>query len=110
MRKHFLKENLIKPYKSFCDDGILQVSNLGGLIFKELKKFDLLIKDNTKISELEKEIQKAKEKKANGRGSRALMELIGNNSDFEDEMIKLSLQELKQKKINLLKCLLQEYH
>ena len=101
LRKHFLKENLIKPYQSFCDDGILQVSNLGGLIFKELKKFDLLIKDKTKIYELEKEIQNAKEKKANGRGSRALMELIGNNSDFEDEMIKLSLAKLKEQNINL---------
>jgi len=101
LRNNFLIKTLIKPFESYCDGGMLEVSNFGGLIFKELTKFDLLIKDQSKIESLKKEIQSAKDKKANGRTSRALIDLMGDDKDFEVEMIKLSLQELKQKKINL---------
>ncbi len=101
LRNNFLQKNLIEPYETFCDDGILNVSNLGGLIFKELKKFDLLIKDQDKISKIQNEIQQAKEKKQYGRSSRALIDLMGNEKDYELEMIKLSLSKLKKEKINL---------
>ncbi len=106
----FITENLIKPYSTFLETGALRITNFGGIVFKELKKFNLLCEDKKQISQIVKRIEKEKEQKQNGKGRlrRAFQQTQGitGGTNMDIEIIKLSLHKLKKENVDLKKILL----
>ena len=103
LHKNFITQNLFVPYQNFVKFGNLRIENFGGLIFKELNKHDLIIDDLKLISEIKSEIENLKSQKKGGRISQAFAQQMGKQSemDFELEMVKASLAELKLKGVDL---------
>tara|TARA_R100001443_G_scaffold115293_2_gene132729 strand:- start:218 stop:1348 length:1131 start_codon:yes stop_codon:yes gene_type:complete len=106
----FIKTNLLIPYEQFVESGSLRISNFGGLVFKELQKFNLLCKDQKKISVIVKKIEKEKEQKQNGKGRlrRAFAQTqgIGGETNLDLEIIKLSMHQMKNDNVNLKEIIL----
>ena len=106
---NFITDNLLKPYNTFVKSGSLYITNFGGIVYKTLKKHNLLVDDQKVINKLKKDLESKKEKQKNrGRISKSFVESLGktNNSNFEIEHIKISLHMLKDKKVNLEKIVL----
>lgn len=106
---NFITDNLLKPYNTFVSSGSLYITNFGGIVYKTLKKHNLLVDDQKVINKLKKDLESKKEKQKNrGRISKSFVESLGktNNSNFEIEHIKISLHMLKDKKVNLEKIVL----
>ena len=107
LHKTFMREQLINPYKLFCETGNLKINNFGGLVFNELKKFKLLFEDQQKVKEIKEKIKEQQNKRTNRRGQ--LRKAFKGNThliDLDVEIIKMSLTKLKKDNVDLEKRIL----
>jgi len=107
LHNKFLQDQLLKPYQRFIETGQFgQIQNFGGIVYKELEKQKLLFNDAKVINEIKKQIAQKKEQKKNGRGRlrnalQATMGVDDNKVNLEIELIKLTLKDLAEKKVDL---------
>lgn len=104
LHKDFITKNLLKPYDEFCKTGFFKVQNFGGIVYKELKKYDLIENDFSKVEQIKKEIEKRKDRLKKGSIRKAMNEKFGLTDDgtnFEMELIKDSFIKLYEKKVKL---------
>lgn len=104
LHKDFITKNLLKPFDSFCKTGFFNVQNFGGIVYKELKKYDLIEKDVIKVQQIKKEIEQRKQKLKKGSIRKAMNEKFGLTDDgtnFEMELIKYSFISMSESKVDL---------
>lgn len=110
LHNKFILEQLINPFNTFCETGILEINNFGGVVFNELKKHKLLIQDRNKIEQLKIKINKQIDNKQTKRRGlqRAFSQtnFLSPKSELDIEIIKMSLDQLKSKNIKLENILL----
>jgi len=105
LHDRFINDHLIVPYNNFVKNGSLRIENFGGIVFKELQKLDLLIKDKTIIEEIKIQIENSEEEnKKGGKFRRSLQQQMGikpKRSNMELELIKRTLEKMKKNKVKL---------
>ena len=104
LHKDFITKNLLKPFDAFCKTGFFNVQNFGGIVYKELKKYDLIENDFSKVEQIKKEIQKRKDRLKKGSIRKAMNEKFGLTDDgtnFEMELIKYSFVKLNESNVDL---------
>jgi DNA-binding transcriptional regulator GbsR (MarR family) len=106
LHNDFIKAQLFKPYSNFCETGTLKIDNFGGIVFKELQRNKLLIEDQKTLNEIKRRIEAQKDEKTKIRGriSRAFEANQGikqKDTNFELELIKVSLTKLKNENADI---------
>ena len=103
LHKDFINKNLIRPFEKFCNTGFFNVQNFGGIIYKELNKYDLIESDILKIEIIKKEIERKKEKLKKGSIRKAMNEKfnLDDETNFEMELIKDAFVKMNESNVNL---------
>tara|TARA_R110000823_G_scaffold4464_8_gene17319 strand:+ start:1352 stop:2497 length:1146 start_codon:yes stop_codon:yes gene_type:complete len=103
LHKDFITKNLLKPFDAFCKTGFFKVQNFGGIVYKELKKYDLIENDVSKLEYIKKGIEARKEKLKRGSIRKAMMEQfdLDDETNYEMELIKDSFVRMNESNVDL---------
>ena len=103
LHKDFITKNLIRPFEKFTNTGMFTVKNFGGMIYRELEKYDLIESDVSKLDYIKKGIEARKEKLKRGSIRKAMNEKfdLDDETNLEMELIKDSFITMRESNVNL---------
>ena len=103
LHKDFITKNLIRPFEKFSNTGMFTVKNFGGIIYRELEKYDLIESDVSKLEYIKKGIEVKKEKLKRGNMRKAMNEKFGldDETNLEMELIKDAFVTMNDSNVDL---------